>query len=114
LETRVREPLDADSVANLDWRVDGVRANGNYVANTFVATDKGELVRKRPVSLAGVQVGVAHAGAVHLNETLSRSELFGLLHRVVILDEDGCVGGYDESGLLGFGDVDRHYGRILE
>lgn len=66
LETRVCEPLDADSVANLDWRVNGVRANGNDIANTFVTADERELVRKRPVALAGVQVGVAHAGALHL------------------------------------------------
>jgi hypothetical protein len=89
LETRVREPLDADSVTNLDGRVDGVRANSDDLANTFVATDEWELARKRPVAQAGMQVGVAHAGAVHLDETLSRFELFWLFHRMVILDEDG-------------------------
>jgi hypothetical protein len=88
LETRVREPLDADSVANLDRTVDGIRANGNDLANTFVATDEWELVRKRPVAQAGMQVGVAHAGAAHLDETLPRCELLWLLHRMVILDED--------------------------
>ena len=58
-----------------------------------------------------MQVRVAHAGAVHLDETLSRGELLWLLHRMVTLDEDGGVGGYDESGLLGFryADARRHY-----
>ena len=39
-------------------------------------------------------------------------KLLLLLHRVVILNDDGGVGGYDESGLLCFGDVGRHYRRI--
>jgi hypothetical protein len=89
LETRVREPLDADSVANLDRAVDRVSTNSNDLANTFVATDERELVRKRPVAKAGVQVGVTHAGAVHLDETLSRCEFLWLLHRMVILEQDG-------------------------
>ncbi len=110
LETGVREPLDADSVANLDRRVDGVRTNGNDLTNTFMPTNEWELVRQGPVPLAGVQVRVAHAGTVHLNETLSRGELLGLLHRMVILDKDGRIGRYDESSLLGFGDANRHYG----
>ena len=62
LETGVREPLDADSVANLDRGVDGVRANGNNLTNTFVPTNEWELVGQGPVPLAGVQVRVAHAG----------------------------------------------------
>jgi len=45
LETRVREPLDADSIANLDWRVDGVRPNSGDLANAFVPTDEREFVR---------------------------------------------------------------------
>jgi hypothetical protein len=57
---------------------------------------------------------VAHAGAVHLDETLSRSELLWLLHWMVILDEDGRVGGYDESGLLSFWDANGHYRRTQE
>ena len=55
---------------------------------------------------------MAHAGAVHLDETLSRGELLLLLHRMVILDNDGCIRGYDESGLLGFGDACSHYRRM--
>jgi hypothetical protein len=66
-----------------------VCANGDDVTDTFVATDEGELVSKWPVALAGVQVRVAHSGALHLDEALSWGELVWLLHRMVIPDRDG-------------------------
>jgi len=85
-----------------------VRANSDDFADAFVTADKREFVRKWPVTLAGVQVGVAYASAVHLDEALSWSELLWLLHRVVAPDADGCVGRYDDSGLLCSWDIRRH------
>jgi hypothetical protein len=77
-----------------------VRANSDDFADAFVTADKRQFVRKWPVAKAGVQVGVADASAVHLEEALSWSEFLRLLHRMVVPDADGCIGGYDESGLL--------------
>ena len=85
-----------------------MRANSDDFADAFVTANKREFARKWPVALAGVQVGVAYASAVHLDEALSWSELLRLLHRMVFPDADGCVGGYDDSGLLCPWDVMRH------
>lgn len=85
-----------------------MRANSDDFADAFVTADKWEFVRKWPVTLASVQVGVAYASAVHLDEALSWSELLWLLHRVVAPDADGCVGRYDDSGLLYSWDIRRH------
>lgn len=54
-----------------------------------------------PVALAGAQVGVAYASAMHLDEVFSWSELVWLLHRIVVFETDGCIGRHDDSGLLG-------------
>ena len=48
--------------------------------------DEREFARKRPVTLAGMQVRVTHASAIHLDETFSWGELFRLLDRVVVLN----------------------------
>jgi hypothetical protein len=89
LETRVCEPLDADSIANIDRRVVSVSTNSDDLADAFVTADKRKFVSEWPVALAGVQVGVAYAGAMHLYETLSWCELLWLFHRIVIPDGDG-------------------------
>ena len=91
-----------------------MRANSDDFTDAFVTPDKREFVRKWPVTLAGVQVGVAYAGAVHLDEALSWSELLWLLHRMVAPDADGCVGRYDDSGLLCSWDIRRHSQRKEE
>ena len=88
-----------------------MRANSDDFADAFVTADKREFVRKWPVAKAGVQVGVAYASAVHLDEALSWSEFLWLLHRVVIPDADGCIGRHDNSGLLCSWDVMRHWKR---
>ena len=61
-------------------------ANGYNVADSFVPADEREFARKRPVTLAGMQVRVTHASAIHLDETFSWGELFRLLDRVVVLN----------------------------
>jgi hypothetical protein len=88
-----------------------VRANCDDLADAFVAADERELVSEWPVTIAGVQVGVAYASAMHLDETFPWSELVWLFHRIVVPDGDGCVGRYDDSGLLGSWDVVRHLRR---
>ncbi len=83
-------------------------ADSDDFTNAFVTTDEGEFVSKWPVALAGVQVRVAYASAIHLDETLSWSELLWLLHRIVVLDADGCIGRYDDGSLLSSWDVMTH------
>jgi hypothetical protein len=63
-----------------------VCANGYDVADPFVPTDEREFGRERPVTLAGVQVRVAHASALQLDETFSRGEFLRLLDWIVVLD----------------------------
>jgi hypothetical protein len=89
-----------------------VRTNCDDLADAFMTTDERELVSEWPVTLAGVQVSVTYASAMHLDQTFPRSELVWLLHRIVIPDRDGCVGRYDDSGLLGSWDVVRHLEKV--
>jgi hypothetical protein len=85
-----------------------VGANSDNFSDAFMTADEGELVSEWPVALAGMQVSVTHASAMHLDETFSRSELVRLLYRIVVLNGDGCVGRYDDRGRLGSWDVVRH------
>ncbi len=84
-------------------------ADGYDVANPFVPADERDFGRERPVTLAGMQVRVAHASAMQLDETLSRSELLGLLDRIVMPDLYGRVVRHDDGGLLGLWDLWGHY-----
>lgn len=85
-----------------------MRTNRDDLADAFVTADERELVSEWPVTLTSVQVGVAYASAMHPDETFPGSELAWLLHRIVVPDRDGCVGRYDDSGLLCSRDVVRH------
>lgn len=91
LETRICEPLDANAVADFDRRVGGVCANGYDIANSFVPTNEREFGLERPVALAGVQVCVAHASAMQLDETLSWGKFLRLLYWIVVPDLYGRV-----------------------
>ena len=78
------------------------------LTNAFVTADEWQFGSKWPGSLAGMQVRVADAIALHLDETFSWSELVWLLHRIVVFEIDGCVGRHDDSSSLGSWDVMRH------
>ena len=123
IETGVGEPFDTYTIAELDWGVLGVRANGDNDADTlriefnyyyhtmssdcnahFVTTDEGGLSGYRPVVLRSVKIGVADTGALHLEENLTGSELLGLRDGPVVDDLEGGAGVADHSGLHGFGD----------
>ena len=99
VEARVGDPLDTDALAKLDGAVGGVLANGNDLADTLVATDKGRYGLDGPVTERGVQVCVADTGAEHLEETFAGGEILGRLHGVV-LDLDGGSGSRYDGDLL--------------
>ena len=75
-----------------------------------MATDEGELGLDGPVTVAGVQVGVADTTAVELDETLAGGKLGGLLDGVVVDDLERLGRLLDDGGLLDFGDVEGHGG----
>ena len=74
----------------------------------LVATDEGELGLDGPVTVAGVQVGVADTGDVELDEALAGGKLGGLLDGEVVDDLEGLGRLLDDGGLLNLGDVERH------
>ena len=69
-----------------------------------MTANQGQLRGERPVVVAGVEVGVADAGAVELDETLAGGEVLGLLDGVVVDDGERRVGLLDDGRLLGLGD----------
>jgi hypothetical protein len=85
-----------------------VCTNGDNLANAFVPPNEWELAREWPIAHTGVEVCVAHASAIHLEKTLSWSEVLWLLHRIVISDADRCVVRLNDSGLLCPWDVFGH------
>ena len=111
LAARVREPLDPDAVAKLDGRARGVFADRDndadalHYTNTLcistriyaptrtqthlMPANQRRLRRDRPVALRRMEVGVAHARALHLDEALARREILRLLHGEVGLDFEG-------------------------
>lgn len=83
-----------------------MRADSDDAANTFVATDEGRLRWDGPVTLGGVQVRVAHARALHLDEALAWCEILRLLHGEVGLDFEGVDTALaDDRRRLRLGDV---------
>lgn len=126
IETGVGEPFDTYTIAELDWGVLGVRANGDNDADTlriefnyyyhtmssdcnahFVTTDEGGLSGYRPVVLRSVKIGVADTGAVELDETFTRGEVLWLLDWVIIFDGK-VTEGFDDGGFLDLGDCIGH------
>lgn len=101
VETGVREPLDADAVAELDRGVRSVCADGDDLADTLVAADERGLRGVRPVAVLRVKVGVAHAGAVQTHEAFAGREVRGLRDRVVVDDLERGARAADDGGGLG-------------
>ena len=69
IQAAVREPLDTDSVSNLDWRIGSVRANGDNLADTLMSTDERVAWRYRPVTFFRVQVSMTYTCVSDLDET---------------------------------------------
>jgi hypothetical protein len=109
IQTRVRKPLDADAVTQLNGRVGSVRTNSDDIANTLVPADQGSAGRNGPVAAARVQVCVAHARAVEPDKALPGLELIGLSDRVIMPDFDGGVRCCDDGGGLCLWDLWTHY-----
>ena len=105
LQARVGEPFDSDAIADFDRGARCVRADGDDLTDTLVAADQGPVRGKGPVALACVEVGVADARAVHLDETLAGREVLWLPDGVVVANVDGLIGGDDDGGLLCLRDV---------
>lgn len=72
----------------------------------LVPADEGQLRLEWPVSLARVQVGMAHTGTLDLDEALAGCELRGLTDGMVVDDLQGRVGRLDDRGLLGLGNLE--------
>lgn len=81
----VSDPLNADTVANLDWGVGGVLANGNDFANTLMPSDKGCHGFDGPITHGSMEIGVAYTGTVHLQQAFSRSKRFERFNGVVLV-----------------------------
>lgn len=113
VQTRVRQPLDPHPVPQLDLLILRMRADRHNDAHALVAADERRLGGDGPVALGGVQVGVADAGAVHLDEALAGLEVLGLGHGLVVHDLEGGARGADDGGGHHFGDrVLRRHGRM--
>lgn len=63
VQARVGEPLDTNGISNLECRR-GVVGDGDDATSSLVSSDEGELGRSRPISLEGVQVGVADSSVL--------------------------------------------------
>ena len=76
----------------------------------LVAADERRLRGDGPVALRGVQISVAHTGALHLQQTLAGRELRLLGHRPVVDDLEVGAGGAHDSGLHGLWNLELRHG----
>ena len=89
------EPLDTGVVANL--KVGNVLTLGNNDTSTFVATNKGKLGSKGPVTLPGVEISVADTGVLDIDENFVRGRSGD---GVVSLVKKGTTVGLENESLL--------------
>ncbi len=69
----------------------------------FVSTDEGCLGGYRPISLGGMEVGMADTGAVHLDEAFSREKILRLGNGFVVADYKASTCRWNDGGLHGLG-----------
>jgi hypothetical protein len=81
-QARTVEPLDTDLLADLDI-LDKLAASDNNTG-TLVATNKGQLGVKGPVTLPGVEIGVADTGELDVDQDLIGTRL--LNGNLLVLD----------------------------
>ena len=101
IETRIREPLDANTVPDLDRTIDRMVADSDDLADTLVAANQGGLRLERPVSKGGMQIRVADASAVKLDETFAGSKLCLSLDGVVVYYDHTAATLWDDCDFLG-------------
>lgn len=100
-QARVVEPLDADGLADLADVVGDELTPGHDDTGTLVAADERQLGRDGPVSVDGVEVSVAHAGVLDVDEDLLGA---GFGDRD-LLELNGTAGLFDDLGPLFRGDL---------
>jgi hypothetical protein len=84
IQARVRKPLDADAVTNLDRTFAGVFTNGNDLSYTFVPTNKRCIGVKWPIIFAGMQIRMADSSAGQFDEAFARGKLRRLLDWMIL------------------------------
>lgn len=114
--TRTRDPLQSDTVADLDlirlW------TQCNNISNAFMAGDSHQLGYHAPIGIAHVQVAVAQAGILHAYKALARFEfVWAGCEWVSGADFVGLADGGDECGAMGGRDYEclngsRHGGLV--
>ncbi len=70
MTTRRVEPRNADPVALLHDR--NARSNGRYQTDALMSRNEREFGFQRPVSMRGMEIGVAYAAGLRLNQDLPR------------------------------------------
>lgn len=103
VQARVGEPLDADAVTEFNGALGGVVSDGDDDAYTLVPADERGLGVQGPVVLLRVQIRVADTGALELDETLARREVFLRRDRVRGLNSERAARGRNDGSLLCFG-----------
>jgi hypothetical protein len=103
-QARTVEPLDTDVVAKLDI-LDELTASDNNTG-TLVATDKGQLGVKGPVTHDSVEIGVADTGVLDVDKNLIGT---GLLDGNLLVD-NGTTSLLDDLRPLNGRDLGGHFG----
>jgi hypothetical protein len=107
-ETRAVEPLDTDVVTELDVLDKGPALHNN--TSTFVSTDKGELDGQRPVTVHGMEIGVADTRELDVNQNFIWANFWNW----DLLIDTGSSGLLNNlSPLLGWDFVCCHFGSVL-
>jgi hypothetical protein len=105
-EAGVVQPFDANSLADLADVIGNEFTSCNHNTGTFVTTDKGKLGWDGPVTINGMEIGVADTRVFNVDEDFLRARLCNwdllVLKRATDLVDD-------LSPLLGWDLWSRHY-----